>query len=337
VLAVLLLNATGVRIFATDLSGGGVGFSAGYTHVRGYYENDFKPAASFSIDILPIIRNWFCLDLSVSYRAFKLQNSTDSLLKDYSAGAGGRLFYKMGPVAPYAGFLAGGDYLRLETQKTDVVKNTYKPSVYGRAGFLLFLPGGVTADLRGERSYREMSGRTFQSTTFGGAVIFRFGESSADIDTTEKNIAAGNFSEGVRAYNLKHLSVAERYFLKVPPSDKLYTESKRYLNEIRDINTTYEKARNLISQNKLLESIPLLEQISIRSKEAEDDLVKVRKTLIEQVDDLSKIGVAAYEAKDYRKCIQVMRMINAIDPDNKTVKIYLPRALQRERALQQDE
>lgn len=334
-----MLIAYSDKLFSEDLSGQGFGMFAGYSRPAGYYSSDFKSTGMFGVELLPVIRNWYALDMYTVYRKYSLVNSRESSLTDVSAGIGGRLFYKIGFIAPYAGIIGGGDYLRLNTKITDKTNESYQLMVSGRTGLLIFFPRGITGDIRGEYSYRQMSGKSFPAVSVTGGLLFRFGGTGDSDATTGRRVppsGAKDFSEGMKSYNAKMLGEAEKFFMKIPAEDVLYPESSKYLREIAELKKIYSQARTLIKQDKLIESIPHLEQAAVRMKEAEDDLVNVRKKLMDKVDDLEKIGIAAYEKKDYKNCIAVMRIISAIDPDNKIVRVYLPRAIKREQALSQE-
>jgi hypothetical protein len=325
-------------LYSEDINGLGFGFSAGYGKPTGEYSSEFRSSGVYGFELIPFIHNWFMIDLDASYRRSRLKKSRESTLTDISAGLGGRLFYKIGFIAPYAGAVGGGDYLRLDAKITGRTSVSYKPVVTGKAGILIFFPRGITGDVRGEYSYREMSGKPYTSVAVSGGLIFRFGGTS---ERAPENVKippsfAADFSAGLTAYNDRRLSDAEKYFRKVPKDDVLYSESGRYLREISDLQRVYAQALTLIKQDKLIESIRLLEQVAPKMREAEEDLSRVRNRLKEKIDDLEKIGIAAYENREYKRCISIMKTISAIDPDNKIVRVYLPRAVKRDQALSQD-
>jgi hypothetical protein len=330
---ILIIHAD--NLFPEEINGMGFGVFGGYSRSTGYYSSEFKSTGMYGVEFIPVIRNWFTFDVIASYRKYTLANSNESSMTDISAGLGGRLFCKIGFIAPYAGFIGGGDYLRLDAKITEKKSESYKPMVSGKTGLLIFFPRGITGDIRGEYSYREMSGRPFKTISFTGGLVFRFGGTTGSGDDAPRVPPSGarDFSAGIKSYNNKHIADAERYFRKVPAGDVLFSESNRYLREIAELQNIYSQAQMLIKQDKLIESIPFLEQVSPKMIEAEDDLAKVRKRLLEKVDNLEKIGIAAYEKKNYKQCISVMKVISAIDPDNKIVRVYLPRALKREQAI----
>lgn len=337
----LLCVFTAARpVSADDLGVAGFGLFAGYTHPRGHYSGDFEPAPMVGAEIIPLMRSFFAFDISAQYRSFVLTNSRESRLNMYSASGGLRLFYKLGPFAPYIGGSGGFDHLRLESSLTEKIVTTNKPSAALRAGFFVFIPAGITLDFRTEGSYREMSGKSFRTFTVGGGIGFRFGGSSGEREKNRNVVirtSADDFSDGVRFFNARMHKEAEGYFLKITSSDQLYPEANRYLSKIRESVKVYTMAKNLAAQDKPFEAIPLYEQALPVIREAEDDLVKLRKKLADKLDDLEKLGIAAYEARDYKRCIVIMRMISAIDPDNKISKIYLPRAVNRDQAQQGSE
>ncbi|MGL4369649.1 MAG: hypothetical protein ACRCUT_08255, partial [Spirochaetota bacterium] len=81
-------------------------------------------------------------------------------------------------------------------------------------------------------------------------------------------------------------------------------------------------------------AISILEKIAPLMADAEKTLVQVRISLAGEVASLEKEGIAAYERKDYKNCIVIMKKVSVIDPENRTAKIYLPRARKRAEALE---
>jgi hypothetical protein len=84
----------------------------------------------------------------------------------------------------------------------------------------------------------------------------------------------------------------------------------------------------------MAEAIPGLADAALFMREAEVELARVRGLLRRDIPTLENAGIACYEKKQYRDCINLMKKILLIDPDNRKAKLYLPRAERRHRAIE---
>ena len=105
---------------------------------------------------------------------------------------------------------------------------------------------------------------------------------------------------------------------------------------IRDISAAkadYAEAKAMMGRKKYYDAIPLLEKSRYLMRDAERDLADTRIILSIEIPDLEHKGIAAYESREYDRCISLMRRLQLIDPENETVLLYLPRAQSRKKAI----
>ena len=120
---------------------------------------------------------------------------------------------------------------------------------------------------------------------------------------------------------------------QVPQKDPLYLDAQKLIKEVDACERAFSEGESLIAENRKIEAITPMEKAAARLPDAAKILQSLRNELRQEVSQLEKNGIAAYEAKEYGRCISIMQKVLAIDPSNMTARTYYERAKKREEAI----
>jgi hypothetical protein len=310
----------------------GVSIETGYARVTGYYSSTFNAAPVFGMRVIPLEWKYFFADGSFSFSSFQLSKSNESHLYTTGGNVGINAYYRYKMISPFAGLSTGARYFYFNGKKTAIKLHTFKPSAGARIGLIAELSNRFSIAARTDYSRNTLSGKTFSELTHTVGITYRFGTSDS-LPQTPDVIVSDHYSEGLKALAAGEFSSAREMFMKVSPKDPEYRDAQKYIDEINSSTAAVDEAKRLIADNKKLEAIPYLETASPRIIETAKIIESLRSELRKDIPSLEKNGVKAYDAKEYPLCIAIMRRLLIIDPNNKTAKLYLPRAEKRDEAL----
>ena len=136
------------------------------------------------------------------------------------------------------------------------------------------------------------------------------------------------------SYLARHITKAR---FQSPPQE-VY---KKFLDLIQDkdyfvITTNVDNffVKNGFDENKVFKALELLIDSEKYLIQASDKLNYLRSRLKKEEKELENLGIKAYLEEDYKSCIFYMKRVQLINPENESVKIYLPRAIMRYDALE---
>lgn len=311
---------------------GGAALETGYAHVAGYYSSTLKAAPVFGLRVIPFEWTHFFADGAFSYSSFQLSKSPGSYMSAAGGDIGINYYYRYRRISPFAGLSAGARYLYFSGEKTDETLHTFKPSIGTRIGIFIEISSRFYAAARTDYSLNTLSGKRFSELTHTAGIMYRFGSSDSPQHIPD-TVKINNYVEGIIFLNEGSLASAREQFALVEKNDPAYNDSRKLIDEIDNSTAAFDEGKRLIAENKKIEAIPRLESASLRISEASKLIESLRSELIRDVPVLEKNGIAAYDLKDYPLCISIMRHLLIIDPNNKTAKVYLPRAEKRNEAL----
>ncbi|MCX7679185.1 MAG: hypothetical protein N2316_08185, partial [Spirochaetes bacterium] len=137
------------------------------------------------------------------------------------------------------------------------------------------------------------------------------------------------YIEGAKLFEKGEIQSAKSRFLETLTLVHHHPEAELYLNKISEIENEYARGKDLIEKKNFYAAIPHLERAAKFMNHAQKLLQTLRSDLAINIPTLESRGIQAYEKSDYATCIELMHKLQLIDPNNKTVAIYLPRAKKR--------
>ena len=141
------------------------------------------------------------------------------------------------------------------------------------------------------------------------------------------------YGEGLAALRSGKVKKSHELLARVPENDPLYIDAQKLIKEIDECERAFSEGESLIAENRKIEAITPMEKAAVRLPDAVKILQALRSELKQEVSQLEKNGIAAYEAKEYGRCISIMQKVLAIDPSNMTARTYYERAKKREEAI----
>jgi tetratricopeptide (TPR) repeat protein len=323
------------------------GIAAGQTILHGVFGDFYKASPEFALRAyMPIgVENLFLMP-EARYGSFALKTAAASRLTSYSffmpIGAYLPLFRGISP------FLAVGPefgYFTVIASASAQEVSTYRVRPAARAGIFIPVTYFAFLDISVQSSYTQLSQESFVATTFSAGITvsypaWRRNEEAVsraleeqsrqqkiqgEVDALERQgkalLAEDKFDEAEQKF---------REILALKPGDK---EARRHVDAARAMPLLRE-ARAYREEGKGLSAIRSYEKAAAALDEARTELAEYRQQLKPSVPALSQSAVQAYDAAQYANAILILEKILAIDPENETAKLYLPRARNRQRAVE---
>ena len=243
-----------------------------------------------------------------------------------------------------AGLYLQESYIVLEAGTIGERETAYKPGLALKAGFFsaVYRDFGIRVGM--EYAAMDLSGERLETYSFTAAAVVRVplskmlvpeGKSGEDRggDTAQVRAEAA-YLLGLGELEKGSLESAEASFRKALSIRAGHADAAKKIAEIGEARGSYAEAKVLAGQKKYYEAIPLLEKSRGYIREAERDLAGTRSLLSGELPELERRGITSYENREYDQCITIMRKILAVDPENQTGKLYLPRAQSRKQAIE---
>ncbi|MCX7678920.1 MAG: porin family protein [Spirochaetes bacterium] len=325
---------------------GGITFLVGENIPVGTFSDYFSYGPSASLGILihtPYFYKYLFSEGTVTFNKHSLHESPNSHLTMYSLGLATGIFYPLGKyIVPYGSIGIQESCLVFNAHTTNKTVTEFSP--------MAFLQGGIAIPLYSQFFLRcnvtftiaEISHERFSSISFsiGGMLnyppnMWRIG---SPYDTAKKPHQQENaddlYKEAQAAAEAGEIEKAEDLLKKIFELNPQHQPSKELQNKFLIAKENYNKATLLINEKKYFAAIAPLELSLPYIKSASKDLLFVRSKLINEIPYLEKVGIEAYQNKDYNRCIIIMNKIKTIDPKNEIVEMYLPRAIKRKEAIE---
>ncbi|MBN2039042.1 MAG: hypothetical protein JW864_03310 [Spirochaetes bacterium] len=342
-ISIFLLGWTLNSYSKSEMSGKKVLFGPfiGGSTTNGYYEDELGSGYNFGIFINYSLFNnsRLLFEGNFSYTELSLEKSTASEFSVYSLGAGPVLFIPFSYVQPYFGLFANINYLKLTTVLTKEKEKTLKAGASVKAGLNIPFYEKISANLGVKYSVNELSGELYQETAVYAGVTYSVNFFTVErVQSITRQIEIDEYYEKGFDYFKKGDGLkAKDYFNLVMEYDKSYKDVEHYMGIIRASEENYNKALKFIAGENFFEALPLLVDTEKYLLKASLRLMEVRKQIAAEEKKLETLGIQAYDREDYEQCIFYMKKVQLINPENESVKIYLPRAIQRYNALKKFE
>lgn len=319
-----------------------LGIRGGKIYPHGYYNNRLEDgfSAGLCVKYTFLNINYFLIENNLLYSKFTLSKSGSSELTLYSLGMGPLLYYPYWTYfKPFAGILFNINYLDLKTIRTVKSERTFKPGAGIKAGFFIPVFRDILLESGAEFSINELSEKVFMNSSYYAGISYRYdfipGQRAVRI--TKQIEIDEYYNTGVRYFKNGDARTAKENFDKVISYDINYKDARYYIDIINSNMNKYNKALSFIDDHKYFEAISLLVEAAEVLPDAGEKLSGIRALLANEEIKLENEGIKAYEDNEYEKCISLMKKLELINPENKNLKIYLPRAINRYNALKKFE
>ena len=314
---------------------------AGYTIPAGYYRDYLKGTYRVNLSALygnPSILKLFMFEAGASYARYPLKAGSSSYLQEGSMCLGPLVSYRIaGHIQLYMGPSLSLSYLHLHASRYNTNERSFKPGFLARAG--LFFPLALGVRLRADFSYRihYLSGKPFHECSFTGGVGYNFNpdeRSRDDASHVPATKAAWHLAAAEKAMKEGDIDKAKEEYRKALSIEPSNDEARIRLDVIEKAESDFAHSRSLLNDKHFFEAIPLLEGAAGLLPDARRELASVRTRLSGEIPLLEKKGVELYEKGEYATCVDTLRRLLLIDPNNRTAQIYLPRAQKRIEAME---
>ncbi len=315
--------------------------SFGYGPALGYYDAYLSPGISAGVGAFHPVR-LFGVPLVAQgeflFSRYAMRESSASCLDVYSLRGGFlyiRHLYRF--FNPYAGALYQESLVRFTADRIGENDAALKPGAVVKAGFLSSFSYGIGSRIGAECGIMPISDRAFGALTVTAAVTFNYAALAGE-GSGEKNAIRADIERLMRQAQAdieeKNSTAAKESFRRVLSLDDGHPGAREGLKRIEDAERYHARALSLSAKNQIYDAIALFEQASPVMIESERELSRLRGRLARELPALERRGIALYEKNEYGQCIAVMRKILLVDPENRTAKIYLPRAERRLQAIE---
>ena len=316
-----------------------------FSPVTGTYSSHLHHGFGGGIDVmsdLPWLNGNLSAGLDMTFLNWYLKESTESSLFSFSTGGFLDYVFPVNPYfSPFGGVALKCSYLSLDAHRLEKKESTFRPSPGIRFGFYSSIYRGIGLRVMYEHNFTPLSERLFQSGNLSLGVTlnwkgFKSKQQQAMNINSEVDLES-LYARGQTRMDTGNLDEAEQIFRQILEKNPDYDPAIVSSAQITAIRSCHEQTRSLISRGQNLEAIQGLEDCSRYYPEDRADLERIRMQYSREIPVWEVTGVSAYDKMNYTQCITVMQKILLVDPGNKTAKIYLPRAQQRQRALERFE
>jgi hypothetical protein len=318
-----------------------LGFKAGYSQVAGSYAGDMENAPYLGAYVVPYSFRFVMAEADFSYSSFALKESGDSYLSASTFGLGPLLCYSpFRFIDLYAGISFTFSLLHLKAATLRRDERAYNAGFMLKGGALVPVRWGIGLRAGVEYLYTYISGKPFQCLNYYAAVSYNFGylmqPGGGDAGSDARRLVRIErlYREGSESLEGGDVTTAGEKLAEVLSLDPGHAGARKMSELIAGKEETLRGANELIEQKQYYRAIPMLEEAGSLLPGARTRLEEVRSLLAPEVPAMEKEGIGAYEKKEYDRCINLMQRIRLIDPANRVVPIYLPRAQRRREALQ---
>ncbi|PKL17311.1 MAG: hypothetical protein CVV49_11755 [Spirochaetae bacterium HGW-Spirochaetae-5] len=314
--------------------------SPGYTMPIGDWANELKPGFGIGLGYsfpTSFLNNQVFVIQELSYSRWAFASNDNSTANIYSYSLLPAIYFPYSfttgkIVAPF--FAVGGQFSDLNLIEEKLSKNDHYFGLFlkGRTGIFLDITSNLRVKLQAEISSYPYISHKLNYTSISLGIGYRF-TAPAEIQNPNAKKIITLHNDGAIARNSEDWIKLQELVTEILALDPRDDQALYYQLEIQD-EGIYQTALQTIQTKGELQAIPLLEKIAQRHKPAQQQLIFIRNKFKTKIPEWRKSGVQAYENLNYQLCVQLMKQILLVDPEEETAKIYLPRAEKRLQALE---
>ncbi len=324
---------------------GGILLSAGVNHTFGFYSEYYTDGWSFSLGTIvqvPALYDYLFAETGILFEHHSLKENENSYLRAYSLRAGMGVFLPLWRYCvPYIGIDAQESYIQFHADIIDKNEYSFKPGSVLKAGFFLPLQSYITLRVGMDYSFTEISDKWFQSASVNVSGIIRYPWDAWSIGKAKSSSSGFAIQANADSMYKKALEnaatgeteKAEFSLKRVLDINPDHRDARAMLKKILFAKENYQKAYELIKERRYFDAITSLEKSIPYVKSAAAELNTTRAKLFGEIPSLERLGIEAYEKKDYARCIIILNRLKTIEPNNETAAMYLPRAIRRKEAI----
>ncbi len=321
-----------------------LGIGGGYSYVPGVYSDIINDSFVISLYSIPYSYQWFYIDAEFSFSVYSLISSPKSLYTPFRFSFGPGIVF---PVIDYLHIFLSVNFqsiiVNLRTNELGTNQTIYKPGISVKIGAIFPVYKGFRLKIGTEFSYFDLTSKVFLNLNFYAGIAYDFNYHKREIDDKKKNIILEKQKvqdeTTVSLYKLiikaddefakKRVSSAYEIYKRILIIDPSNKKAQKQTKRIRKILDTFNKAQLYEKRGRYYYALQLYISIESYLPKAAESLYNLRKKMYFRIKGLLKKAVAAYNKKEYKLSIYYLRQASYIDPNNNTVKIYLPRAIKR--------
>jgi hypothetical protein len=319
---------------------GHLDLAAGYTMPIGDWANELKPGFGIGLGYsfpTGFLNNQVFVIQELSYSRWAFASNNNSTANIYSYSLLPAIYFPYSfttgkIVAPF--FAVGGQFSDLNLIEKELSKNDHYYGIFlkARTGIFLDITSNLRLKLHAEISSYPYISHKLNYTSISLGIGYRF-TAPAEIENVNAKKIKILHKDAEIARNAKDWIKLQELVTKILALDPRDDQALQYQLEIQD-EGIYQTALQTMNTKGELQAIPLLEKIAPRYQPAQQQLISIRNKLKDKIPGWRKAGIQAYENLNYQLCIQLMKQILLVDPEDNTAKIYLPRAEKRLQALE---
>jgi len=323
------------------------GVGIGNTFIHGTFSEFYKPSIDLNISLFTPLGKFNAFLLPIfSYGNFPFKADSTTKMTHYDLSLPlGVYFPLFRGISPFVAAGAEFSYYTLAAATTRENTSTYRIKPIASAGIFIPVTYYAFISVSARYSYTQLSGEAFSNTTFSAALTvsyptWRRNEEAVQAALAEKSRELQHAAEietlmkdGKNLLEEEKYDEAEQKFRNVLALKKDHPEARKNISRAKALPFLRE-ARIYKEEGKGLSAIRSYEKAAASLEEAATELAEYRAQLKGTIPALATSATQAYDSGQYNNAILLFEKIQAIEPDNETVKIYLPRARNRQKALE---
>lgn len=322
------------------------GIGIGETLIQGTFSDFYKPSVDLNLSLFTPVGRFNAFFMPVfSYGNFPFKADSATKMTHYDLSLPLGIYFPLfRGISPFISAGAEFSYYTLAAATTNEKVSTYRIKPVASAGIFIPVTYYAFISISARYSYTQLSGETFSNATIGAALTvsyptWRRNEEAVQAALAEKSRELQYAAEietlmkaGKSLLEEEKFDEAEQKFRNVLVLKKDHAEARKSIATAKALPFLKE-ARIYREEGKGLSAIRSYEKAAASLEEAAAELAEYRAQLKGTIPALTTSATQAYDAAQYNNAILLFEKIQAIEPENETVKIYLPRARNRQKAL----
>lgn len=322
------------------------GIGMGYSTIQGAFDQFYKPGFDLNFSLFFPTGRWNSfVQPMASFGSFPFRTADSTKLTHYDFSVPLGIYWPaFAGISPFVAIGPEFSYYTLAAASTGLSSTAYRIKPMASAGLLIPVNYFSFITVGAKYSYTQLSGEAFGNITLTAGFTVSYPTYRRNDEAVSKALAEQSRAQAIAAevealFKAGRTFIAEekydeaeqkfREVLALKPGD---AEARREIDRARTLPILKE-ARLYREEGKGLSAIRSYEKAAVSLEEARTELTEFRQELKSSVPALTKSAIDAYNTGQYINAIVMLERIQAIDPENETVKIYLPRARNRQRAI----
>lgn len=318
----------------------------GYSSVLGDFEDFLQHGGygtlgvSFSMaPFMPLLnqqRFELFVDVDIQYNHNVMPPNDASFLSTTSLSGGPLFVFHVHPLfQPYMAVLGHFSvvYWNLDTLQMD--DTLFRGGIAARVGVMMSFTDMVGLDVSARYMMFPLSETLYHTMGVSLGVTVTFGKRffKAPGKTTAQTTLLENYTQGVDLFNQGKLESARDKFIIVKEEQPGFRNTDQYLARIEYYRNMFERAQLAYRAGEYLKALSLYRKLTDYYPESSKRIIQIKGILSQRIGNWESQAIRLYNQKNYRQAIVILKNIEVVEPGNRTVKLYLPRAEKRLEAI----